>query len=86
MNTLYSRIPSAAVFTLHDGRQYARIPHTFDSATMRVTEDFSAPRMLPAHAAIYEGGEALIPFGRFGDALSVRGFVPFGVTIRHTQN
>lgn len=76
----YSRIPAAAVFTMFDGKTYARIPHSIQDGT--ILENFEAPRMLRFCAGSFiENGEAYILFGKRGNAIPVKGFVPFGVSV-----
>jgi hypothetical protein len=82
----YSRVPAAAVFRSFDGHAYAYIPHRLDAAgqRVRIAESFDAPRMVRADAALYENGEALILFGRAGEAIAPTANLPFGVTVRPT--
>ena len=76
----YSRIPAAAVFTMFDGKTYARIPHSIQGET--IIECFEFPRMLRFCAESFiKDGEAHILFGKRGNAIPIKGFVPFGVSI-----
>lgn len=81
----YSRIPSAAIFPLFDGNQYARIPHSAEGDKVR--EDFENPRMVrySEPGSFIKNGEAYVLFAKRGDAIPLTGALPFGVTCIHVE-
>lgn len=88
MNLFYSRIPSAAVKPLFDGKLYAYIPHAMDHAKPAVITDYENPLMMRFNepASFVRNGEAYVLFAKRGDALPVPAALPFGVSVIHVED
>ncbi len=82
MKRFYSRIPAAAVRAEIDGHTYARIPHNYNHAQNRITEDFDSPRLVRfnSESSFVWAGEAYVYFASRGDALPMPAHLPYGVT------
>jgi hypothetical protein len=82
MRNIYSRVPSGAVHTQHDGCEYVNVPHRLCNKGRTIDENFERPALYRFEGPSFiRNGEAYVYIGRIGDALPDPENVPFGVSI-----